>query len=117
MPLRYAILWHKDIDEPHYDLMFETSPGSALTTWRSLIWPITAPTSLQKLRDHRAAFLDFQGSLSNDRGSVTQIVTGTCQIEIDAQSTWTIRSDSIPGQLTFHLIQDNHWQAEPTVIN
>ena len=31
-PLRYVILWHDGVAEPHFDLMFETLPGSALAT-------------------------------------------------------------------------------------
>jgi len=114
--LRYAVLWHQDIDEPHYDLMFETAPGSGLATWRSSLWPITSPTPLQKLRDHRPAFLNYQGQLSADRGSVTQIAAGTCQIEIDEQSRWTIRVDSMPGPLIFRMLHDDRWQAEPITV-
>ena len=39
-PLRYVILWHDGVAEPHFDLMFETLPGSALATWRSPRWPV-----------------------------------------------------------------------------
>jgi Phosphorylase superfamily len=112
-PLRYAVLWHQDIDVPHYDLMFETSPGSDLATWRSPLWPITSPTPLQKLRDHRRAFLNYQGQLGGDRGTVTQIAAGTCQIEIDEQSRWIIRLDSNPRQLMLQLLRDDRWQADP----
>jgi hypothetical protein len=114
MLLRYSILWHKDIDEPHYDLMFETSPGSALSTWRSPIWPITQTTSLIKLRDHRPAFLTYQGTLGGDRGSVIQVAAGTCEIEIDGQSGWIIRwPDSVHETLKLAPLQDDLWEAEP----
>jgi hypothetical protein len=115
-PLRYAVLWHQDIDQPHYDLMFETAPGSGLATWRSPTWPITSSTSLQKLRDHRPAYLSYHGQLSGDRGSVTQIAAGTCQIEIDELSRWTIRLDSISRPLVFELLYDDRWQAEPVAV-
>ena len=115
-PLRYAVLWHHDIDQPHYDLMFETSPGSPLSTWRSPLWPITSPTPLQKLRDHRSAFLNYQGQLTGDRGSVTQIAAETCHIEIDEQSRWTIRFDSTPAPLRLWLIGDDRWQADPIAV-
>jgi hypothetical protein len=115
MSLRYAILWHQDIDEPHYDLMFETAPGSSLATWRSAVWPIMSPTELVKLRDHRPVFLNYQGSLSGDRGSVTQIEVGTCDIEISDPSYWTISwpINSLPRRLSLQLIGDDRWQATP----
>src|SRR5437870_3654302 len=50
---RYTILWHHDINEPHYDLMFETMPRSDLATWRSPTWPIESRIELTRLKDHR----------------------------------------------------------------
>ena len=38
MSLRYAILHHTGIPSPHFDLMFETAPGSDLATWRVERW-------------------------------------------------------------------------------
>jgi len=114
--LRYAILWHTDIEEPHYDLMFETTPGSALSTWRSPIWPITSTTPLQKLRDHRRAFLNFHGSLTGDRGSVIQIATGDCEIQIDEKSGWTISAVTFPAPLHLKHVQDDSWEASAGAI-
>ena len=72
-PHLYLILGHHDIAEPHYDLMFETSPGSDLATWRSTVWPIESATSLIRLRDHRRAFLNYEGQLTGLRGSVCNV--------------------------------------------
>ena len=52
--LRYVILRHEGIEEPHYDLMFEKPDGSGLTTWRSKQWPIEETIDVIRLRDHRA---------------------------------------------------------------
>jgi hypothetical protein len=57
MPLRYVILHHGGIADPHFDLMFETLPGSDLATWRSQAWPIEEPTPLTRLKDHRRLYL------------------------------------------------------------
>jgi hypothetical protein len=75
--LRYVVLHHEGIAEPHYDLMFETSPGSELTTWRGTEWPIHHASALTKLADHRRAYLDYEGPLSDDRGFVKRISAGT----------------------------------------
>ena len=74
--LRYVILRHEDIAEPHFDLMFETSPGGALATWRSDVWPIERPTPVLRLADHRQDYLTYEGPISNDRGSVRRVESG-----------------------------------------
>jgi hypothetical protein len=117
-PLRYAVLWHSGVDQPHYDLMFETSPGSALATWRSPVWPISSAATVARLRDHRAAFLSFQGALSGERGSVTQIATGNCRILFQENARWTIVLDegTFAQKLRFQHERDDLWQAAPVEI-
>src|SRR5271168_476758 len=71
---RYVILEH---DHPvlHWDFMLES--GRLLRTWRleSLPAPgkIIAATALG---DHRLAYLDYEGPLSGNRGTVTQWDSG-----------------------------------------
>ena len=76
VPLRYVILHHTGIPDPHYDLMFETTPNSALATWRSPTWPITEPTYVTPLPDHRTHYLTYEGPVSQNRGQVTRIASG-----------------------------------------
>jgi hypothetical protein len=75
MALRYVILCHDGVPEPHFDLMFETAEGSALATWRSANWPPTKD-SLKKLSDHRREYLDYQGPVGAGRGDVRQVEVG-----------------------------------------
>jgi hypothetical protein len=75
-PLRYVVLRHEGIPEPHFDLMFETAANSLLATWRASDWPIRHGSILTRLGDHRRIYLDFEGPLSNNRGSVHRIATG-----------------------------------------
>lgn len=83
-PLRYVILRHEGIPDPHFDLMFETSPGSVLATWRSPVWPLVEiHTELVALPDHRRDYLDYEGPLSNNRGSVHRVATGTHTVQQD----------------------------------
>ncbi len=74
--LRYAVLRHEGILEPHFDLMFETSPGSPLATWRSPAWPLRADTPLTPLPDHRAEYLTYEGPVSGNRGHVRRVAAG-----------------------------------------
>jgi hypothetical protein len=114
-PLRYVILHHTDVAEPHFDLMFETLPGSDLATWRSQIWPIEQPTTLTRLRDHRRFFLQYEGALTQERGMVQRIADGDCDVTIleDAEFKLSILNGTTPTTLRLCKISDNQWQATP----
>jgi hypothetical protein len=75
--LRYVVLRHEGIAQPHFDLMFETAPDSPLATWRADRWPIHHGSALTKLPDHRRAYLEYEGPLSGDRGQVSRVTAGT----------------------------------------
>jgi hypothetical protein len=80
-PLRYVVLRHERIPQPHYDLMFETAPGSTLATWRSADWPITPTTVFVPLSDHRHEYLEYEGPVSNNRGHVRRVAAGSHVVE------------------------------------
>jgi hypothetical protein len=90
MNTRYVVLHHSGIDEPHFDLMFDTGPDGPLTTWRSPIWPIDRPTILQRLADHRREYLTYEGEVSDNRGRVDRVAEGRCDLEI-SDERWTVR--------------------------
>jgi hypothetical protein len=91
-PLRWVLLWHDcptDYrDGSHWDLMLEregVAEERRLATWslRELPkgWPgaaVDAPTEVEAVAfaDHRAAYLDYEGPVSGDRGTVTRIARG-----------------------------------------
>ena len=112
--LRYVILHHVDIAEPHFDLMFETLPGSDLATWRSQIWPIEESTSVTRLRDHRRFFLEYEGVLSEQRGTVHRFAEGECDVDVGEADAITIRiiNGTTPTALRISKISDNQWQAD-----
>ena len=43
---RYVVLRHVGAGEPHFDVMFETKPGSALASWRAESWPLSGGDNL-----------------------------------------------------------------------
>jgi len=116
-PLRYVILWHDGVAEPHFDLMLETLPGSALATWRSPHWPIERPTLVTRLKDHRRAYLDYEGELSERRGRVERVVAGTCRVEVGEASVWhiTLLTGAAPQRLVLRPVDAAHqtWEAAP----
>ena len=112
MPLRYAILHHQLADgESHFDLLFETAPGSSLATWRSPAWPIEHPTEVIRIKDHRRIFLDFEGEISGGRGYVTRVAGGECEVDIGEAQRWTIRLiNGAPAQtLQLEPIASERW--------
>ena len=67
---RFVILEH---DHPflHWDLMLES--GESLRTWRLHGEPPAGRTiAAEPLPDHRLAYLDYEGPVSGNRGTVTR---------------------------------------------
>jgi hypothetical protein len=94
--------------------MFESTPGSDLATWRSLVWPIEPQTPLIRLRDHRRAFLDYQGQLTGQRGSVQRVASGEFELQIGEDAIWTIKllTGAPPMTLVFRKIDAERWLAD-----
>jgi hypothetical protein len=69
---RYVILTH-DHPFPHWDLLLERTPGGMLRAWRLLSEPAVGVCCLaEPLPDHRPLYLDYEGPVSGDRGTVTR---------------------------------------------
>jgi hypothetical protein len=111
--LRFAVLWHHQVAEPHFDLMVETQPGSDLATWRSPVWPISERTAVVRLKDHRRVYLEYDGEISEGRGRVDRVGDGTCQIEIESDRALVIRFIEVPGVLRLERAGDQEWDATP----
>jgi len=92
----YVVLRHEGIEQPHFDLMFQTAPGSMLATWRSPIWRPEKTVTLEKLPDHRQAYLTFEGEISGNRGTVRRVEQGICSVD-KADQHWTIHLRPLPS--------------------
>ncbi len=91
---RFVILEH-DHPELHWDLMLEA--GDVLRTWRLAAppWPgerVRAEASF----DHRTRYLDYEGPVSGNRGTVTAWDRGTFEAEAGAL-------DPKAPRITFHM--------------
>lgn len=86
---RFVILEH---DHPflHWDLMLEA--GDVLRTWRLLELPEPGcPVRAEALGDHRKMYLDYEGSLSGNRGAVKRWDAGTFEWERQEDEHLTMR--------------------------
>ncbi len=110
--LQYVVLRHEGIADPHFDLMFESAPGSLLSTWRSPAWPITAVTPLVRLDDHRRDFLNYEGALSRNRGYVRRAARGTCDVIVEGDGAWHITLDDETPQNVLIARNEEGWVAK-----
>lgn len=100
--LQYVVLRHEIIDQPHFDFMYETSAGSMLQTWRLAQWPVHEPQEATRIRDHRRAYLQFQGDIGAGRGAVVRVDEGTCTLETSsANRIAVILNGPAPQRLVF----------------
>jgi hypothetical protein len=98
----YVILRHEGVAKPHFDLMFQTKVGSKLATWRSETWRPREPVTVEKIGDHRMAYLTFEGEISGNRGSVKRVEQGICDVE-KSGNVWNIELTPVPAGEKFSL--------------
>jgi hypothetical protein len=71
---RFAILEH-DSPAVHWDFMLESR--GALRTWRMApLASLSGETACESIADHRLAYLEYEGPVSNDRGNVRRLCAG-----------------------------------------
>src|SRR5262245_11174038 len=80
---RYVILRHEtpksDRAPIHWDFMLESD--GILRTWALAELPVLQrEIAADELADHRLAYLDYEGPISGDRGTVTQWDAGEYQL-------------------------------------
>jgi hypothetical protein len=97
---RFSILAH-DHPLPHWDLFLEA--GDVLRSWR-LVAPLAAGVIVpaEPTGDHRLLYLDYEGPVSADRGSVTRVDGGAFVWETDSpeQAVVRIAGMRFTGRLT-----------------
>jgi hypothetical protein len=76
--IRFVVLRHDGVPEPHFDLMIEAPGRSYLFTWRCPHDPLERyVTVCHRIHNHRIRYLDYEGPLSGNRGSVVRVRAGT----------------------------------------
>jgi hypothetical protein len=87
---RYVILRHETAGGVHFDFMLEM--GGALKTWSISQPPLQGvEMGAEALPDHRLAYLDYEGPISGDRGSVTRWDRGTYEVGCQSESELIVR--------------------------
>lgn len=87
----FVVLEHADAQGIHYDLMIDA--GDALATWKCSLPPenaAAAPLSCRRIADHRRKYLDYEGSISGDRGRVRRHDQGVCTVHAREPGGWRV---------------------------
>ena len=114
---RFVILQHimssHSVRRSHYDLMLEDN--GKLITWAIPDLPCAGlQTSATKLPDHRLAFLDYEGSVSGDRGEVRRVDWGDYSSHhwSEAMATFDLRGVSSALTCALRHQSGDEWTAE-----
>jgi hypothetical protein len=107
--LRYVVLRHEGIPAPHFDLMFETTPGSELASWRATEWPLKSGTQISHIAAHRRAYLEYEGPIAGDRGFVTRVFSGAHHVIEDHPSMLTVE---LEDKTVLRLVRSARTSAE-----
>jgi hypothetical protein len=106
----------------HWDLMFEW--GQVLRTWAVPEEPFSAKgTVAEALADHRRAYLDYEGPVSGDRGTVTRWDAGEYRLKCstDSRLEAVLLGQRLRGRLTIEAEEGGghlwrvSFSADPTV--
>jgi hypothetical protein len=93
-PMRFVILRHDARDGTHWDLMLDR--GAFLATWRLASPPVRLaddPIAATRIGAHRREYLDYEGPVSCDRGTVTRYDEGTYRDLRVADGRWELEFD------------------------
>ena len=106
MSQQFVILRHTEGAGVHYDFMLQT--GEVLATWRVGVNPadLSADEEAEatKLADHRLAYLDYEGPISGDRGSVHRVDRGPFERQSDQSGRTRIELSGRTIQGAFELV-------------
>ncbi|MCP4812532.1 MAG: hypothetical protein GY888_08490, partial [Planctomycetaceae bacterium] len=115
---RYVILYHQqhstDTDLTHWDLMLEKD--GLLRTWKIQQQPAPGEQlTAIPLPDHRIAYLEYEGPISDDRGTVSQFDSGTYEGSVPSSTesfSVHLTGKVFHGRLLLepHPLQPEQWQ-------
>lgn len=89
---RFVILEH-DAGAIHWDFLLDTADDAPLMTWRLAANPLVGPSPIAatRLPDHRRRYLDYEGPLSGDRGSVRRVEQGAAVLLLISEALVRLR--------------------------
>ena len=116
---RYVVLQHDAPRGLHWDFMLET--GSALVTWALPLPPNANHESpAQSLADHRIDYLEYEGPVSDGRGTVVRWDAGTYELieRTDNRLVARLFGEKLIGQVELTRLpgRSDRWQFRLTAV-
>lgn len=114
-PPRYVLLEHR-WNGVHYDLMLEHEGW--LRTWKMVEALQTGDQPITELPRHRLAYLEYEGPVSGDRGTVRRVATGKFEGNAGQDSEIIVQlTGTLQGTLRLMLVKAPEWKLNwmPTV--
>ena len=107
--LRFVILEH-DHPHPHWDLMLDV--GDVLRTWRLPSAPSAGDMIAERIVDHRRAYLDYEGPISGNRGTVKRWDQGTYSAHESAVDLFDIElmGENLRGRVHMFRSDGANWR-------
>ena len=110
--LRFVLLHHTSCDRPHWDFLLEQE--DALATWQLYHDPLAEGKEeweLFRIADHRKFYLDHEGPLSDNRGDLLRVCSGTYAVRGQNSQAWTVRltSAALAGEFELRLAEGERW--------
>ncbi len=114
-----AVLLRHDLPDGgyHYDWMIQRSdaPGGPLLTFRTqtrIDQPGFTRFEAERLEDHRAAYLDYEGAVSGGRGTVSRIATGEVSLAEPSATSILIagRMGRVEGTFEGRAVSGRAWR-------
>ncbi len=102
---RFVVQAHTRNHQTHYDLMLES--GDTLKTWQMDSPPDQIPQTTIKIQDHRLIYLEYEGEISNNRGSVKIWDKGEISILEESDTAWSIAMEGTLLKGTYRLMTDD----------
>lgn len=98
----------------HLDLMLEV--GGVLRTWSIPELPVPGQLiQAEALPDHRLAYLDYEGPVSDNRGSVSRVDEGEYEVLADSAGLWRVHlvGKVLRGKFELRQVADSssQWMA------
>ena len=116
VPIRFVILHHRVAGGEHWDLMLERD--GVLVTWQLLREPAgssSLPIPARRIGDHRIAYLEYEGPVSRDRGTVRRADSGAVTIEelTDSRCVFEAAGTRLAGRYVLARGVGEEWSLAP----
>ncbi len=103
----FVLLEHQTDSGLHWDLMIEMPGRERLATWRLASNPIALTDesmNAQPIGDHRRIYLEYEGELSDGRGSVARVDAGGSKVVEQSDERIVMELDGHELRGRFELI-------------